>query len=62
MYDPVNEEQMIKGHNAQVPKRHIMSVTGHKSENSFKTYIGQPDSKAKKFRSRTISKKVREKQ
>ena len=36
VYDPVNEAQMIKSHNAQVPKRHIMSVAGHKSENSLK--------------------------
>ena len=56
VYDPVNEAQMIKSHNAQVPKRRNMSVAGHKSESSLKTYNGQPDSKAKKFRSHTIRK------
>ena len=43
---------------AQVPTRHIMSVTGHKSENSLKTYTGHTDSKAKKFMSHTISKSL----
>ena len=43
---------------AQVPTRHIMSVTGHKSENSLKTYTDHTDSKAKKFTSHTISKSL----
>lgn len=34
---------------AQVPSRHIMSVTGHKSESSLKTYSGKTCEKNKKF-------------
>jgi hypothetical protein len=33
---------------AQVPSRHIMSVTGHKSESSLKTYSGKTCEKNKK--------------
>jgi hypothetical protein len=32
---------------AQVPSRHIMSVTGHKSESSLKTYSGKTCEKYK---------------
>jgi hypothetical protein len=32
---------------AQVPSRHIMAVTGHKSESSLKTYSGKTDEKTK---------------
>jgi hypothetical protein len=42
---------------AQVPSRHIMSVTGHKSESSLKTYSGKICEKNKKFMSETISEK-----
>ena len=33
---------------AQIQSRHTMSVTGHKSENSFKTYSGDTDESTKK--------------
>lgn len=45
---------------AQVPSRHIMSVTGHKSESSLKTYSGKTCEKNKKFMSETISEKTLE--
>ncbi|XP_067658215.1 uncharacterized protein [Haliotis asinina] len=43
---------------AQVPSRHIMTVTGHKSESSLKTYTGYTDEKAKKKMSATIAEKT----
>ena len=43
---------------AQVPSRHIMSVTGHKSESSLKTYSGKTCEKNEKFMSETISEKT----
>ena len=33
---------------AQIQSRHTMTVTGHKSENSFKTYSGDTDESTKK--------------
>ncbi|KAK3093105.1 hypothetical protein FSP39_011083 [Pinctada imbricata] len=39
--------------------RHIMSVTGHKSENSLKTYTGYTDPKIKRKMSETISSNLR---
>ena len=33
---------------AQIPTRHIMSVTGHKAETSLKTYTGHTNNKKKK--------------
>ena len=41
---------------AQFPSRHIMSVTGHKSENSLKTYTGQTSEETKKRMSDTLNK------
>lgn len=46
---------------AQIPSRHIMSVTGHKAESSLKTYSGRTDEKTKKIMSEKISEKIREK-
>ena len=43
---------------AQVPSRHIMTVTGHKSETSLKTYTGYTDENTKKRMSHTISRSV----
>jgi hypothetical protein len=43
---------------AQVPRRHIMSVTGQKSESSLKTYTGKICEKNKMFMSETISEKT----
>ncbi|XP_046574535.1 uncharacterized protein LOC124282569 [Haliotis rubra] len=40
---------------AQVPSRHIMTVTGHKAETSLKTYTGFTDDKTKKMMSTAIS-------
>lgn len=40
---------------AQIPTRHIMTLTGHKAETSLKTYTGHTDNKMKKKMSRTIS-------
>lgn len=40
---------------AQVPSRHIMTITGHKSENSLKTYSGLTDEGTKKRMSNVIS-------
>jgi hypothetical protein len=34
---------------AQVPNRHILSVTGHKSESSLKTYTGKTCQKNKYY-------------
>ena len=39
--------------------RHIMTVTGHKSETSLKTYTGYTDSKIKRSMSDTISGSLR---
>ena len=43
---------------AQVPSRHTMSVTGHKSESILKTYTGKICEKTKMFMSETISEKT----
>lgn len=43
---------------AQIPSRHIMSVTGHKSEASLKTYSGKTCEKTKKMMSDTLSEKT----
>lgn len=43
---------------AQIPSRHIMSVTGHKSETSLRTYSGKTCDKTKKLMSETISEKT----
>ena len=40
---------------AQVPSRHIMTVTGHKSESSLKTYSGKTDEKTKKLMSQLLN-------
>ena len=45
---------------AQIPSRHIMSVTGHKSESSLKTYSGKTDEKTKQIMSEMIGDKIRE--
>jgi len=42
---------------AQIPSRHIMTVTGHKSESSLKTYSGKTDNSTKKLMSEAINKK-----
>lgn len=41
---------------ANVPIRHIMTVKGHKSENSLKTYTGSTDSNTKTIMSHILSK------
>jgi hypothetical protein len=41
-----------------VPSRHIMNVTGHKSESSLKTYSGKTCEKTKKRMSELISEKT----
>ena len=46
---------------AHIPSRHIMAVTGHKSESSLKTYTGQTSAKTMKLMSKTISEKTAEK-
>lgn len=43
---------------AQVPSRHIITVIGHKSESSLKTYTGNTDCQTKRMMSHTISKGV----
>ncbi|XP_063442973.1 uncharacterized protein LOC134723282 [Mytilus trossulus] len=43
---------------AQIPSRHIMSVTGHKSEASLKTYSGKTCEKTKKIMSDKLSEKT----
>lgn len=43
---------------ARIPSRHIMTVTGHKSVTSLKTYSGQTDMNTKKFMSRKLSEKT----
>ena len=45
---------------ADYPGRHIMSVTGHKSENSLKTYTGFTSEKTLKKMSHTISENLRD--
>jgi hypothetical protein len=40
---------------ARVPSRHVMSVTGHKSESSLKTYSGQTTKSTKRLMSETLS-------
>jgi hypothetical protein len=46
---------------AQIPSRHIMSVTGHKAKSSLKTYSGRTNEKTKRIMSNKISEKIREK-
>lgn len=46
---------------AQFPSRHIMSVTGHKSESSLKTYSGKTDENTKKLMSEKIAERIKEK-
>lgn len=43
---------------AQFPSRHIMAITGHKSENSLKTYTGQTSDSTKKLMSGTLNEKT----
>lgn len=43
---------------ANIPGRHIMSVTGHKSESSLKTYSGMTDESTKMTMSSETSKKI----
>ena len=42
---------------AQIPSRHIMTVTGHKSESSLKTYSGKTYNSTERLMSETINKK-----
>ena len=44
---------------ARFPDRHIMSVTGHKTESSLKTYTGYTDSKTKQIMSNALSSVLR---
>lgn len=43
---------------AQIPSRHIMTVTGHKAETSLKTYSGKTDESTKRRMSEIINKKL----
>jgi hypothetical protein len=43
---------------AEFPSRHIMSITGHISETSLKTYSGKPSENTKKRMSKVISEKT----
>jgi len=43
---------------AEFPSRHIISVTGHKSENSLETYSGQTSEETKRRMSDTLNKKT----
>ena len=43
---------------AEFPSRHIMSITGHKSETSLKTYSGKTSENTKKRMSKVISEKT----
>ncbi|XP_062607914.1 uncharacterized protein LOC134269726 [Saccostrea cucullata] len=43
---------------ANIPSRHIMSVTGHKAESSLKTYSGKTNENTKKVMSQIISGKI----
>lgn len=43
---------------AEFPSRHIMSITGHKSETSLKTYSGETSENTKKRMSKVISEKT----
>lgn len=44
--------------NAEIPSRHIMTVTGHKAESSLKTYFGKTDDAKKRRMPEIINRKL----